>query len=114
MRISAWSSDVCSSDLAKEVALCHAARGRLLGHAARDRLLGHAARRLAASWNAGRARSTMSAVAVRQTRKCCGVCRTLPENGRASCRERECQYVYISGVAATVKTKQKHNRRSGI
>src|SRR3546814_17668465 len=32
--------------------------------------------------------------------------------GRASCRERVCQYVYISVVAVTLKTKDKHTECS--
>src|SRR3546814_20874670 len=31
---------------------------------------------------------------------------TCPEIGRASCRERVCQYVYVSVVAVSIKTKK--------
>src|SRR3546814_11075285 len=34
-------------------------------------------------------------------------CRTVREIGRASCRERVCQYVWIAGVAETYKKKKK-------
>src|SRR3546814_13108064 len=32
-------------------------------------------------------------------------------NGRASCRERVCQYVSISGVAVSLKKKEKHEEK---
>src|SRR3546814_17596969 len=36
------------------------------------------------------------------------------ENGRESCRERVCQYVLISGVAGSLKKKQKNNTKQRI
>src|SRR3546814_11479557 len=95
MRISDWSSDVCSSDLADR-----ARQGRELYPAA------------------GQGRSD----AVRHRgdpgrwpghlRRRCGDAVLDSEIGRASCRERVCQYVEISVVAGSLKKKQSaiHNK----
>src|SRR3546814_18133316 len=77
MRISDWSSDVCSSDLAPVGALGRAFAGK---HA--DRVFAAAPVRIHAA----------------------GV-RIVAEIGRASCRERVCQYVSISVVAVSLKKK---------
>src|SRR3546814_14127082 len=95
MRISDWSSDVCSSDLAGDVAAAFVEQrgggvevvvgqgqgevGQRLGHARGGR---HAEGQRAAAG--------------------------LDQIGRASCRERVCQYVSISVVAVLLK-KNKNN-----
>src|SRR3546814_12125927 len=81
MRISDWSSDVCSSDLN-------------------------------APWNHGRRGSALRepfAAFVCDDETAEGIRPILNEIeiGRASCRERVCQYVYISVVAVSLK-KKKH------
>src|SRR3546814_9555430 len=73
MRISDWSSDVCSSDLAVEAELMHLLRR-------------HARRRREAQ------RIGVIFVALGQPPDA-GVVRRAREIGRASCRERVCQYV---------------------
>src|SRR3546814_17554982 len=85
MRISDWSSDVCSSDLLS------ASRPRSCCPAACD-----------SRWCAPRLRP--------QVRPCVRRRRALQgEIGRASCRERVCQYVSISVVAVSLtKTKKKY------
>src|SRR3546814_16093570 len=82
MRISDWSSDVCSSDLPTSSASRNAgwAMGRAGPCASRHRTGDHAALPRG-SHRLGR------------------------EIGRASCRERVCQYVYISVVAVSLKKK---------
>src|SRR3546814_5484270 len=83
MRISDWSSDVCSSDLG--VALGDPAE------AVAD--AGVECRSLALETGLG---AGVTALRPRQTKI-----------GRASCRERVCQYVSISGVAVSLKKKHK-------
>src|SRR3546814_12541645 len=82
MRISDWSSDVCSSDL----------------HQA-DSTNGPPQVRAALS-QPDPAQGHCVGLAVGGRRLC------RPEIGRASCRERVCQYVYISVVAVPLKHKQ--------
>src|SRR3546814_20817510 len=100
MRISDWSSDVCSSDLLRrrqQLILAEGghqrlARGVMTGIAAAvgDRLLD------------GSQIAAPQPVVV------------IEEIGRASCRESVCQYVSISVVAVTLKkklyTQQTHNQ----
>src|SRR3546814_19911353 len=106
MRISDWSSDVCSSDLVR------GAGGRALRVAGRRRLcragalarpgrclrvgVGGVAGRVAEGAGAG------GAAGLRLARR-----KEAPkpgwEIGRAPCRERGCQYVWITGVAGTLK-----------
>src|SRR3546814_11245065 len=86
MRISYWSSDVCSSDLTAarlrpSTATMRATRRRSRETGARD----------------DRRRSP----AYDQDRPSCGL-----KIGRASCRERVCQYVSISVVAVSLNKKQ--------
>src|SRR3546814_4037332 len=83
MRISDWSSDVCSSDL-----LC---RGRAGGRLGRDSGAGHRRGRPAEP-----AAVPRLCAAVLQSSAPCRLHETAPlvrEIGRASCRERVCQYV---------------------
>src|SRR3546814_17906282 len=92
MRISDWSSDVCSSDL---------------------------------SWRRAGARGSSLRGARLPYRSGCGhdhaACATISrcllevephalKIGRASCRERVCQYVYISAVAVSFKKKTQNNK----
>src|SRR3546814_5748265 len=77
MRISDWSSDVCSSDLALRRLLANPRRC-----APRDRSSAGDA-----EWAADAGANDAAVALVVQ------VSRWLPEIGRASCRERVCQYV---------------------
>src|SRR3546814_16230833 len=89
MRISDWSSDVCSSDLvAWDEAFPDQPHVRMLDGT--DQTLNRGGK--------------LSPMAKRGTRLVAG----LPETGRASCRERVCQYVSISVVDESVT---KHNRK---
>src|SRR3546814_15934421 len=100
MRISDWSSDVCSSDL-------------LLDQAAKaDAALGRRRRRQ----DLARALEQVEAVGQRGEHQGGGAAEhhqrghddgetSALEIGRASCRERVGQYVSISGVAVTLKKK---------
>src|SRR3546814_20842727 len=100
MRISDWSSDVCSSDLERQQRSATARRGRQAARricAAAEGPDPHSAslsRRLCA---ASRLRARLADRLRPQGR----------EIGRASCRERLSQYVYISGVADSLKKKYK-------
>src|SRR3546814_16291331 len=88
MRISDWSSDVCSSDLADAgPAMSSSARRRSRTRSCR---CGCSVRRPAAARRSG---------ARTRARGCA-------EIGRASCRERVCQYVSISVVAVSLKNKK--------
>src|SRR3546814_14295295 len=88
MRISDWSSDVCSSDLA-------------VGGVAADEVdrVVHALRVVARLLQ-------IEAEVAENRRGAAGPGRDVKENGRASGRDRVCQYVQISVVAVSVK-KQK-------
>src|SRR3546814_20246040 len=94
MRISDWSSDVCSSDLVDIVA---------------DRLADdpHAAGILApaALVDGDHGLQGREAVVPVQPRR---FLQLVAEIGRASCRESVCQYVSITVVAAALKKKQKY------
>src|SRR3546814_12740085 len=112
MRISDWSSDVCSSDLAFDLALAEAVAvlRDALGHAvAHER-----GRRGAAGGDAHPAADHGAAQRgypeLRKDRP--GLQHHLRiEIGRASCRERVCQDVVIPVVAVSYK-KQKNNTTS--
>src|SRR3546814_18794314 len=102
MRISDWSSDVCSSDLvgfgdhgAVQVEIDGAHR-----HGARqiaDQLAGHALEGVVGDVAAG------PAMRPDQRDEFMPIGHDI---GRASCRERVCQYVSISVVAVSLKTKK--------
>src|SRR3546814_17257834 len=122
MRISDWSSDVCSSDLLTGLGLDAETAGdanqgqRCLGTRTGDLECGGASGlgqrpvrqeratprgdRVAATTgdHLGREATNWPALLVEQT----GL-----EIGRASCRERVCQYVSISVVAVSLKNKKK-------
>src|SRR3546814_5439420 len=105
MRISDWSSDVCSSDLVGMML----AGVSMVSCATTDKFLtDHAA-----SYATGEECSSL------QFEQTGAFCRTAEEIaaeqaeeearqqiGRESCRERVCQYVSISGVAASLKKNQ--------
>src|SRR3546814_16006018 len=94
MRISDWSSDVCSSDLAQHRI---AETGEQLDHRGLHRqiVLDHQDGFAAAHHrpDGGWLRLYLGLLGARQ------------EIGRASCRERVCQYVSISVVAVSLKKK---------
>src|SRR3546814_15454700 len=103
MRISDWSSDVCSSDLTGLAGKGGAWRLSPSGGGAD--VLGSG--RLAAP-------SALHPVdhGVRRSPRRTECARVawafpLPESGRASCRERGCQYVWISVVAVSYKKKNR-------
>src|SRR3546814_17679986 len=108
MRISDWSSDVCSSDLAgcrRLLAGDRAAQGGGAVHRA-DRLPRHQeGRPESRADRAIRPVAVPHAVPGRRTR------RSGYKIGRASCRERVCQYVEISVVTVSLKNKQNHHIR---
>src|SRR3546814_10146759 len=121
MRISDWSSDVCSSDLPDEARIdprgaagdraVAAARGRRQHRIAEQKDIGRIDLKAAGGGIAGAARAPRSAAIVASrlsadARRVVGeLCARgkreaiagdeieLPEIGRASCRERVCQYV---------------------
>src|SRR3546814_13404939 len=94
LRISDWSSDVCSSDL--RLALCRGDAARRRG----ARLFRR--RRPQRSRGARSARAGRVFVRIAQGDDAVDA----RQIGRASCRERVCQYVYISVVAGSLKKKQ--------
>src|SRR3546814_11025617 len=88
MRISDWSSDVCSSDLSGHGV---AATGRCRQGRVDEQAGGrHGAQTALMETSADKLSALLLALA-------------LHELGRASCRERVCQYVYISVVAVSLK-----------
>src|SRR3546814_20218929 len=107
MRISDWSSDVCSSDLRILGALT---TGVPLGCIAGISLTVAAAKWLpegladAAAWHSRIYYSVFVLAVIWR------LVRGAAQIGRASCRERVCQYVYISVVAVQLK-KTKHKCR---
>src|SRR3546814_15678492 len=101
MRISDWSSDVCSSDLRAvqlqglEQRHCARLRGQALELRGRQEVSGGIPDpRRAAGQLRQRLELPLEPAALRQI-------------GRASCRERVCQYVSISVVAVSLKKKKK-------
>src|SRR3546814_19921855 len=114
MRISDWSSDVCSSDLVVDVDDVAAAQGEdrvdaLVLEGLRDEM---AARDLF-----GRRFGLCGLVEFRDSLRHDfasnrGQSGTSVQIGRASCRERGCQYVWNTLVAVSFKKKnqQKHNK----
>src|SRR3546814_15357778 len=102
MRISDWSSDVCSSDLQAPGALrCERWRqppGAVAEAVEPQRRGEHGAEREGEPLVAGVARGDA-------TEQHHGIDIAVREIGRASCRERVCQDVYISVVALSLKKK---------
>src|SRR3546814_18618762 len=97
MRISDWSSDVCSSDLdaVERVEIVADGASALYGS---DAVAGVANIILRRNFDGARASARWGASTDGGN-----------EIGRASCRERVCKYVYISGVAESLKKKTKQN-----
>src|SRR3546814_18978175 len=91
MRISDWSSDVCSSDLAR-IHITPSAKQHFAS----------ISRRFSSITVAAPVRVTGSARPSALVRSS-----PLMKIGRASCRERVCQYVSISVVAVSLKKKKK-------
>src|SRR3546814_2593170 len=94
MRISDWSSDVCSSDLWPRAILLNAwgtANMRTGGDDIAQALALIGAR---PTWEGASGRVTGFEIV------------PIDQIGRASCRERVCQYVYISVVAVSFKKKK--------
>src|SRR3546814_20400096 len=115
MRISDWSSDVCSSDLVDQGIGLHAVTAdELLEEAVLQRLAqdGHAGavpivdehQRIGTPASELGELRAVGGLAV----LVCGAAGDLAalETGRASCRERVCRYVSISGVAVSLKKQQ--------
>src|SRR3546814_12529933 len=102
MRISDWSSDVCSSDLLREHAAHH---GRLVRRGRRGSRGSHGAALRLRARCPGRLLATHRAQ--HQLTADLGVPRRQGQIGRASCRERVCQYGYIAVVAGSLKTNNK-------
>src|SRR3546814_15487724 len=104
MRISDWSSDVCSSDLSLERALGFvgfAEVHRLVGVAAAGQLAGLRLRFYPMDGRQLQLHALFVAVLMEELAH--------PEIGRAPCRERVCTYVWISVVAVSLKKKRQHH-----
>src|SRR3546814_14576973 len=113
MRISDWSSDVCSSDLSITVRLSNSrSLAKVVAPLISTPFLlkGSSSERIVASTSA---RSMKAYSFLRLARWAChaiAVRKRQAEIGGASCRERVCQYVKIRGDAGALK-KKKTNRR---
>src|SRR3546814_14831184 len=107
MRISDWSSDVCSSDLGEigEPGAILAAREdrRIVRRVERDRIL-----RRALLGGVHRDDGILDILEAGQHGALVRGERGLGPIGRASCRERVCQYVSSSVVAVSLKKKKKY------
>src|SRR3546814_14576953 len=113
MRISDWSSDVCSSDLQADADVAAARAG--LAAARLD--LQYTEVKAPISGRIGRALITEGALVSTSGNVVLAIIRQLDpiyadftqsanqQIGRASCRERVCQFVSISGVAVSYKKK---------
>src|SRR3546814_19042494 len=97
MRISDWSSDVCSSDLDRDRLL----RFHPAEHPVALQLGGSEPEAMARSAELGEAWGYDEI----NINVGCPSDRVQSEIGRASCRERVCQYVWISVVAVPLKKK---------
>src|SRR3546814_19187691 len=99
MRISDWSSDVCSSDLKNEIAEKAKAQAAYeQAQAVND----HNAKEMEKLKAAEKLARQLVAEAQERAR--------IREIGRASCRERECQYVWITVVAVSFKKEKKRTQ----
>src|SRR3546814_13409800 len=108
MRISDWSSDVCSSDVFPERALEPLAKARILENPAE--VVRRAPDIILGSWCGQKFRPEKVAArpgwdAIPAVRD--GQLHEI-KIGRASCRERVCQYDSISVGAVTLNKKKKH------
>src|SRR3546814_11522262 len=114
MRISDWSSDVCSSDLAPAIDMATGLRvfhlqccechrfGALIGNVGAVLTLSVGKRSHNRSHILGQIQANQGADRDQLTRQIV----TFSEIGRASCRERVCQYVKISVVAVALTKKK--------
>src|SRR3546814_16880041 len=106
LRISDWSSDVCSSDLSRACARLHALHDGLpplppgAARSADDRPGRRLARQVLSSPPAPHARARDRARPAHSRHRA-------SEIGRASCRERESQCVLNSGVGDSIKKKKR-------
>src|SRR3546814_9985964 len=99
LRISDWSSDVCSSDLLL--------RGRLGPHAEVDILEQFVEALGAHGFTVNESATLFHSLGMLTLGAASGaIGLNASEIGRASCRERVCQYVSISVVAVSLKTKR--------
>src|SRR3546814_18238674 len=96
MRISDWSSDVCSSDLPADAVPDFLP---MLGFADDASVLAAALVAVGGAINYGHREAARAALS-----------RLRGEIGRASCRERVGKYVYISVVAVSLKTQYRHTQ----
>src|SRR3546814_19816428 len=113
IRISDWSSDVCSSDLAENIPSGDpfdpaVASGPVVNQAAVDRILGmiDRAKSEGETLLAGGNRVDREGYYIEPT-VFTDVDPDSAQNGRASCRERRCPYVYISDVAGEYEKTKK-------
>src|SRR3546814_11387293 len=98
MRISDWSSDVCSSDLRRCLDTSHRGDG-----------LGRNYSASSGGWLvAGRNRGNIGRRVMALLASVAMSANGLAEIGRASCRGRVCQYVYISVVAVSFQNNRKY------
>src|SRR3546814_18162283 len=108
MRISDWSSDVCSSDLVSVWAFRRTWNGWIIAW-----MLPGAALGVAAGWfYADRVNEAQLMAALGAITLAFGLYRLWIEIGRASCRERVCQIVEISVGVESLKKKQYEHTRS--
>src|SRR3546814_15857997 len=103
MRISDWSSDVCSSDLMETSGVTTSVPPAL--------------RQLTVAVMSQPGRAAAGALTLISTRPALASSDTLKapvaaadQLGRATCRERECPYVYLSEAAVSLKKKTSHSK----
>src|SRR3546814_21142330 len=105
MRISDWSSDVCSSDLKDHPVKSQGGQG-----SGRKRALRHVTR--VRKGNATPCKIKIGRLADLFKASRSDFWQHSGKIGRESCRERVCQYVYISVVAGSLKTNIKLDLRT--
>src|SRR3546814_18744153 len=101
MRISDWSSDVCSSDLIGIPTTANIGDGRI--YTVEGRIAIRPAPRL-----------TLDGSIIYNDSRLSRPAQFLRQIGRASCRERVCQYVSISGVRVSFKKKNSNKNTEKI
>src|SRR3546814_19322308 len=119
MRISDWSSDVCSSDLAAVLDPADARTGGQAGAFGADHHRARRKRLAARELGIVGGRRGLRAAGERQRKRreeeggamqgkaCHGAETSRREHGRAACGGRVCQYGEDSGVAVTLKKKKR-------